>query len=234
MNSTYVVYQHISPGGKKYIGITGRPVAKRWHGGSAYRNNPHFYAAIQKYGWDSFAHEILAEGLTKEAACEMEIRLIAEANSRDPAFGYNRSPGGDKTTLGYHYSEEAKQRISEAVKGKRKGVPFTVEHKLHLSQAQKGRVCSEATRQKLREAVGDRFNTEEARRKQKENTPKGANHHKATAVRCIETGKIYLTITDAAKEVGCSYTNIAHACRGHQERAKGLHWEFVQKGDGHE
>ena len=40
---------------------------KRWGiNGNNYKSSPHFYAAIQKYGWDNFEHNILFENLNYE------------------------------------------------------------------------------------------------------------------------------------------------------------------------
>lgn len=213
-----------------YIGITSMQVNRRWHGGSAYRNNKHFYAAIKKYGWDAFQHEILAEGLTYDAACSMEISLIAEYQSTDPSKGYNISNGGDKTTLGYKYSEESRQRISRALIGKRKGIPLTPEHREHIRKALTGHTVTEETRSKHRAAMGDRFQTEEARRKRKENTPKGASHPRATAVKCIDTGETFSTIQEAADAHGLLRSSVSACCRGLQKTAGGKRWEYVKGG----
>lgn len=228
MNS-YTVYKHTSPSGKVYIGITARPVARRWRGGSAYRNNPHFYAAIKKYGWGAFSHEILATALTKDAACEMEVALIAQHSSTDPAKGYNRSKGGDKTMYGYHHTEATRKKISQALTGKRKGVPHTEEHTKHISGALRGHETSEATRAKLRDVLGDRFQTERARAKQKANTPKGAKHHKATRVLCVETGETFDTIAQAAQKYELSRSSVSACCRGYQRTAGNKTWQYLHK-----
>lgn len=228
MNS-YTVYKHTSPGGKVYIGITGRSVSRRWHGGTAYRNNAHFYAAIKKYGWANFKHDILAEGLTRDEACAMEIRLIAEYNSTDPNKGYNLSRGGDKTTLGYTMSPETRQRISQALIGKCKGRPHTKEHTERIRAALQGHRCSEETREKLRQALGDRLQTEEARARQKENTPKGSDHHRATRVICLDTGVVYSTIKDAAEAYGLGRSAVSACCRGLQQTAGGKRWQYLKE-----
>lgn len=54
-----------------------------------------FYRAIQKYGWNNFEHEVIAENLTKDEACEMEKALIKKLKSNDYHFGYNLSAGGE-------------------------------------------------------------------------------------------------------------------------------------------
>ena len=42
----YTVYMHISPSGKKYIGITCQKVKNRWNSGRGYKNNKYFARAI--------------------------------------------------------------------------------------------------------------------------------------------------------------------------------------------
>ena len=226
--NTYTVYKHTSPSGKVYIGITTRPVSRRWHGGSAYRNNSHFYSAIKKYGWESFQHEILAEGLTREEACEMECQLIKIHQSTNPEKGYNLSPGGDKTTLGYKFSPESRARISRSLQGKRRGIPLTDAHRENIRRALKGHSCSEETRSKLRSALGDRFKTPEVQAKRRENTPKGARHPKATAVICLDTGKVYATIAEAASEYEISRSRISACCRGIQKTTGGKRWAYKE------
>lgn len=90
----YCVYKHTGPTGKVYIGITKRKPEKRWNSGRGYESNRYFYRAIQKYGWESFEHEIIADGLTQVEASETERRLIAEYNSTNPEAGYNIEAGG--------------------------------------------------------------------------------------------------------------------------------------------
>ena len=75
-NNNYSVYIHISPSNKYYVGITKLEPSRRWgKNGCGYKKQG-FYNAIQKYGWDNFKHEIIAEHLTESEACNMEITLI--------------------------------------------------------------------------------------------------------------------------------------------------------------
>ena len=91
----YKVYKHTAPNGKVYIGITNQKPERRWgKNGQGYKENDYFYKAIKKHGWQNFKHEILADGLTEEEACLMEIRLIEEYKSTDRNYGYNRHAGG--------------------------------------------------------------------------------------------------------------------------------------------
>lgn len=131
--SNYSVYMHKSPKGKVYIGITSKKPEYRWANGEGYRYNSHFYRAIQKYGWDNFEHIILSTGLSKEQACKEEIRLISEYNSTCPAFGYNRSIGGNVPIM----SPETRLKISIASK-QRKRSPLTAEQRANISKGRAG------------------------------------------------------------------------------------------------
>lgn len=92
------VYKHTSPNGKVYIGITSRNPVVRWANGHGYSGQPKFHNAILKYGWDNFSHEILFSHLSKEEACEIEMRLIEQCDSI--RNGYNSSTGGEDPHAG--------------------------------------------------------------------------------------------------------------------------------------
>lgn len=113
---TYVVYRHIFPNGKSYIGITCvKPYSRRWRAGSSYSSQPEMYNAILKYGWDNIKHEILFDNLSQEEANAIEQEQIRYYNSVNN--GYNVSTGGGGT-YGIPCSEEKKAKISKANKGK--------------------------------------------------------------------------------------------------------------------
>ena len=44
----YIVYRHISPSGKMYVGITKRRPQERWGYGGGYNKQPKFFNAIKK------------------------------------------------------------------------------------------------------------------------------------------------------------------------------------------
>ena len=76
-NGFWKVYVHINKqNGKRYVGITSQKVEYRWNYGEGYKNSPHFYAAIHKYGWDGFEHLIVKSHLSKEEASNLEKNLI--------------------------------------------------------------------------------------------------------------------------------------------------------------
>lgn len=102
----FIVYKHISPSGKVYIGITHQKPVERWlTDGSGYKRHPHFYNAILKYGWDNFEHKILLKDRTESEAKYAERYLIKWYKLHN--ICYNISEGGDfiadtsKTVLQY-------------------------------------------------------------------------------------------------------------------------------------
>ena len=114
----YSVYMHISPTNKYYIGITSLKPKYRWgKNGSGYRGHTHFRFAIDSYGWDNFKHIVVAENLTKEAACQMEKELITQYKANDPNYGYNLSVGGEARALGTKRSLEQRKKMSERMMG---------------------------------------------------------------------------------------------------------------------
>lgn len=137
--TNWCVYMHENRvNGKKYIGITSQKPTNRWQNGHGYYLCPIFYAAIKKYGWDAFSHELLYTGLTQDEAEHLESELIAKYKTQDRAHGYNCAAGG-KTNAGYHYTEESKRRASEA--------------KLGDKNPMWGKTTSEETKDKLRESL---------------------------------------------------------------------------------
>lgn len=94
-DSVWSVYAHISPSNKYYIGITSRPIEKRWRGNGVEYKSQYFYRAIQKYGWENFQHIVIANNLYEKEAKNFEKLLISKLQSNNPIYGYNITSGGD-------------------------------------------------------------------------------------------------------------------------------------------
>ena len=105
---------HISPNGKKYVGITNQSPEERWRGGKGYCRNEYFYRAILKYGWDNFQHIVLMSGLSEEEANLEEERLIRELDLTNPQKGYNLHTGG----LHHKVSNATREKMSKSQTGK--------------------------------------------------------------------------------------------------------------------
>ena len=132
MEKTYTVYMHENKTNhKKYIGITSQDPEVRWRHGTNYRTCHAIRRAFEKYGWDGFDHIILYEGLTREEACEKEIQLISEYDTRNPEHGYNICVGGGGT-VGCVFSEETRRKHRERFTGPNNpnyGKPMSEEQK---------------------------------------------------------------------------------------------------------
>lgn len=216
----YTVYQHRNKiNGKVYIGITMQTPEQRWRHGEGYKSSPHFYAAIQKYGWDNFEHNILFQNLTKEEACKKEQELIAKYNSMNREYGYNSTSGGDIFVM----NEETKQKISQSLMGNKNGLghPCSEEKRKKISEAQKGRRLTEEHKQKLSEAAKKRHTpcSEQA----KENIRK-ASHKKP--VYCEELNKVFESVQECSRQLGIPATNISKLCNGRGKTLKGYHLKY--------
>jgi len=153
--------------GKAYIGLTKAGVAKRFatHKYNALTGRGGaLYAAIRKYGVEAFSVCVLEDGLALEQACEREIALIAELNTRSP-HGYNLAIGGESGLVGYVASPETKARMSDTHKRRQAdpalraktsaaltGRKKTPEHLANIAAALTGKTLSEETKAKLRAA----------------------------------------------------------------------------------
>ena len=217
----YIVYQHKNKiNGKIYIGITSQKPEDRWGSqGCNYKSSPHFYSAIQKYGWDNFEHNILFTELTKEQACLKEQELIKEYNSMNREFGYNSTSGGDIFIM----NEETKQKISQAMMGNQNnlGHPCSEEKKKKISNAQKGREFTEEHKQKLSEAAKNRHVPCSEEKKQ---ILKEKSHKKP--VYCEELDKIFESVQECGRQLGIPATNISKLCNGRGKTLKGYHLRY--------
>lgn len=148
----WTVYIHVNKlNSKKYIGITSKRPNNRWgKNGNRYKSSPHFYSAIQKYGWDNFEHIILFTDLDENTAKQKEKELIKLYQTNDRRLGYNCTAGGDgccgrkltdeqienmrQKLTGRKHTDEWKQMMSEIMTGRE----FTEEWKSKISKSHIG------------------------------------------------------------------------------------------------
>lgn len=202
----WTVYAHINkPNNKIYIGITSKNAHARWgKNGNNYNRNPYFWKAIQKYGWDGFEHEIIAEHLTENEAKNFEITLINKLKSNSSKYGYNLTNGGDGVS-GYKHTEETKKFLKELLKKRElnnfiystQGKPLTEEHKQKISESCK---------------ISCKYN--------------------GTAKRVLQYSldgdyiKSWDSIIEASNYLGINFRSIADCCRGEHCRAGNYMWKF--------
>lgn len=105
-DNRWTVYIHILPQNVAtshefdmyYVGITKRLPNERWMNGKGYKHNLWFYHNIEKYGWDTFQHEIVATHLTEKEANDLERALIKAYKMLNPKCLFNVTDGGDGCT----------------------------------------------------------------------------------------------------------------------------------------
>lgn len=224
-NKTYSVYQHLNQvNGKSYIGMTKRNPIERWGtNGSNYISSPHFYAAIKKYGWDSFEHIIIAENLSKEEACALEIELIDKLRANEPSFGYNCTSGGEMPEM----NELSRKKLSMSMMGNTNGLgkQCSPEKRRKIGDAQRGRKFSAEHRQRISKAKTGKTHkpiSAEARRKI-------AEKHEMKPVYCPETDTTYESIQECARQLKINATSVCAVCHGKHHTHHGYHFHYAEE-----
>lgn len=139
--------------GKKYYGQSWN-LENRWDQYRWYKaaRQPRLHNAIIKYGLASFEFRVLEtfDSPTQDQLDARERYYISNDQTCDPRKGYNMQDGGSN---GRH-SPESIQKMKEIHTGHPPTIsgPFSAEHRARISEGQRGRVVSEETRQKQREA----------------------------------------------------------------------------------
>lgn len=207
MNNNYIVYIHIFPNKKIYVGITQQQPEKRWKNGYGYKKTSYVYNAIMKYGWENIEHKTIFVNLTKEEAEQKEIELIAKYKSNQREYGYNISRGGN--SVGKH-SDETKRKIS--LKNSGVNNPMYGNHKKRKKFTKEGRRnCSLSH-------IGIKL-SEEAKAKI------------SKKVICVETNEIFKSIADAQRKKHCYH--ISKCCNNIKNyiTSGGYHWRFYYEGN---
>lgn len=143
--------------GKGYVGQTVRSVKERlrehWSDAKSARTEMALHKALTKYGIDNFSVIEIASAQEGPILNELERHFIENLGTLSPS-GYNISRGGKGRASGFSVSEETRQKMSVARKGKpssKKGIPVSEEQKRKQSIAMTGRKPTEEQRRKMSE-----------------------------------------------------------------------------------
>ena len=222
-DNQWTVYVHIVPkelsgykNDKYYVGITSVGVKNRWHGGSNYKGQI-FYNAIKKYGWNNIKHEIIAEHLTKDEACNFEKTLISLLNSTHREYGYNAHIGGEggnrkELKAIRQYTTDGvfiKEFISSAEAGREIGCERT-----NITHACKNHSQSHGYLW--------RYSDEEPPQRYRK------KRQKSVIQKDLDGNLIkeYWTLSEAAKETGIGRDNILRCIKGKNRHASGYLWFY--------
>jgi group I intron endonuclease len=237
-----IIYKIVnSINGKVYIGQTSRTIEQRW---KEYRNDAKrrptrpIENAISKYGIDNFTIEVIYTANSINDLNSKEIELIKFYNSTDRNMGYNIEIGGKNSPM----SEETKIKLSNSHKGKK----FTEEHKDKIRKANTGKKKSPEEVERMRQFHLGRKRSDEIRKKYSE-ARKGEKNYwygkelpQKTKDAMIEKnskpikrsdGKIYKSISCAAKEMNIHVSAISNQLRGKTKTCCGYKFEFIKKED---
>ena len=236
-NNKWTVYIHISPSNKYYVGITSQKPKSRWKSGKGYKYNTHFYRAIEKYGWNNFQHEIIAENLTKDEACCFEKILIKELKANDYHYGYNLCSGGEGATglygeknpnHGNYWSDEQKKRASEARKGKPSNT--SLDGQKRKSEFMKNKWTDDNYRRSMSGSNAPCYGR--IGEKHPMYGKHGKDNSNSKAVVCLNNNTVYYSATEAHKHLGVNHSKLCMCCRGERNSCgkdndgKPLHWKY--------
>lgn len=199
----WTIYEHVSPSGKIYIGITSWPIHHRWEGGSGYIRCTLFYKAIQKYGWGNIKHNVIATGLGEATAKNMEKDLIAFYKAK--GISYNITDGGNGV-VGHIASEKQRQHAANIWKGKK--IPKDIVEK--SAAKRRGRKCTPIHIERIRRG-------------------KLGNGNGNKTVVELKGEKIineYKSCVEAAKVIGTSPDCVGAVCRGVRNSIHGHTYKY--------
>ena len=190
--------------GKVYIGQTIQDNPnKRWKNGHNYKTCTFFARAIEKYGWDNFQHIILQQGnFSQEELNQKQQYYISFYDACNPQKGYNIISGGANGI--------SPNALSAAIKWMKNHPDFGLARANDMLkwQAEHPQEIREYRRRSQKKAA-------EARRKK---------------VVCIETGIVYESATEAARQIPkASQSKICMVCRGQRKTCGGYHWKYYEE-----
>jgi group I intron endonuclease len=225
-----------------YIGQTYKTLSQRFtnHKCEAKKGivNSNLYKAIEKYGKEFFTIEDIEikDFETKEDAKiwmnEKEIHYIFTLKPR-----YNMAPGG----LGHSgvvWSEERRINFKKLMSGSNNhnfGKSLSEETKQKLSNALKGRIIPDDVRVKISHTMKGIPKTQETRTKMSESRkgcvmPKGKDSKRAICIDQFDLEGTFLkkfaSIADAARELKCHSSGICLALKGKLKMSAGYIWKY--------
>lgn len=194
--------------GKRYIGATSMLVKRRWNNGNGYRFCAELWDCICRQGWGSVSKTVVAEKLTLDEASDMEQKLIAEYNTTDCRYGYNRECGG--VNQNKIISESTRNKISISQSGDKNrnfGKPRSDECKKKIAESNKGLKRSPETCAKVGKA---------------KEVPVAQYSKNGTLIAVWESGR------KAAQATNICASHISKVCKGKYTTAGGFVWSYAE------
>lgn len=246
----YTVYMHECPNGKRYVGITSRSCKKRWNCGYGYFNNPAFDEDIKKYGWENVKHFVLKQCEDADEGYEAEKYYIKLYDTTNTEKGYNHSTGGKNSSEGFRHTEDAKEKIAEASRGRKRSKESIEKvakarrkkvkvYDLHLNLI---KICDSLVEAEKLTGISNSLISATCKGKYKQikgyvfryaddNTPleNPKLHRKPVNMYALDGTFIreWGTIKEAAIYFGIAETHISDCCKGKYSQSGGYKWEYA-------
>lgn len=238
--------------GKRYVGLTRFTCQARWKQhvrNAAAGKRTYLFAAIRKYGADSFSVMDVASCLSLETATQVERAVIQSLRPE-----YNQTNGGEFTA-----GRRVPRSVVEKIRASNLGKKRTAEHnelqrrlgkeryknnpELRAKMAkQLERVRSSIDHEKriaaVRESLKTRVWSDESRAKLSASCI-GRKHppeviariaaKKCRPVECITLATVFDSLSEAAELTGIHVSTISKACLGKIRTAHGLQFKFIEE-----
>ena len=230
--------------GKVYIGQTVQSLEARWKLHLSVRSGCRYLSrAIKKYGVCAFSIEQIDAAEKIEELNAKEIFWIARYDCTNPKKGYNLMSGGG--CYGHH-AQETKDMLRENAKAMWQDEKYRARVLMKLRAATQTPEFRESRSNErkanwrdtqYRDAMEQKMSSAEYRGKQSDTKKRKyadaeykarwivANRERhGEKIECVETGKVFSSIGEAAAFIGRSETSIRKVLQGKRKTAGGYHW----------
>lgn len=217
--------------GKCYIGQTTQTLSRRFAGHRYDINdNLPIHRALKKYGELNFICEEIASYTNMEDLNNAEHYYIEWFNCLIPN-GYNIRAGGNN---GGALHESTRKKIGDANRGEKNffyGKPGPMRGKKHTQEAKTA--ISDSGKGNKNHFYGKKHSLES---RQKQSLAKqgsnhwgyGKPHFRRKPILCLETGKAYSCLTEAARQTGFSKNGIGDVATGRVKQIYGFTFRYVE------
>lgn len=205
--------------GKRYVGSAAKGFQPRWTKHQSElrlgkHHSPALQAAWNMYGEENFVFEVHTY-CSPEECVPTEQKVLDAMQTYLPAFGYNCCRVA-ASFLGMKHTEETKRKISQANKGK----PKSEATKQKLAESRRN--ATPETRRRLSEALKGKKPSDEARRKmsQSQSTPEARKANSERAKKQFADPEVRARLSLIQKAVAQRPGVKDEQCRRQKERCK--------------